>query len=123
MFKAVECLGYLNARSADVDVKAIQYEYQRAILEKYVEISADVKRYAVGLTASEKAISDDIHDFGLSFAGQISSIESVYDTTYERLRADFTSYYAQNQQLVLSLADKVQKVDMIKEKYEQGELL
>jgi hypothetical protein len=57
MFKAVECLGYLRGTSADVDVKAIKNEYQKAILEKYVEVSADIRRYAVGLITDEGVIS------------------------------------------------------------------
>ena len=117
VFKAVECLGYLNATETQVNVVAIKDSYQKAILEKYVDLSADIKRYAVGLTSNESSLSDDIADFGRSFLGQISSIESTYDMTYEKLKTDFSTYYNQNQQLAISLAEKLQKIDAIKEKY------
>jgi hypothetical protein len=116
-FKGVECLGYLNGTSADVDISAIKSEYQKAILEKYVEVSADIRRYAVGLITNEQTISGDIADFASSFVGQISSIESTYDATYEKLKTDFMNYYTPNKDLVLSLAEKIQSIDTVQEKY------
>jgi hypothetical protein len=117
MFRAVECLGFLAATSTDVDVEAIRNEYQKAILEKYVEISADVKRFSVGLLTNEKTISDAIYDFGQSFASQISAIESTYETTFATLKSDFEVYYAQNKDLVYDLAEKIQKIDTIRAQY------
>jgi hypothetical protein len=117
MFKAVECLGFLNATSADVDVETIRNEYQKAILEKYVEISADIKRFSVGLLTNEKTISDTIYDFGQSFASQISAIENTYETTFATLKSDFEVYYTQNKDLVYDLAEKIQKIDTINAQY------
>ncbi|MDR2415966.1 MAG: peptidoglycan-binding protein [Candidatus Peribacteria bacterium] len=117
MFRAVECLGFLSATSTDVDVESIRNEYQKAILEKYVEISADVKRFSVGLLTNEKTISDAIYDFGQSFVSQISAIENTYETTFATLKSDFEVYYTQNKDLVYDLAEKIQKIDTIKAQY------
>lgn len=117
MFRAVECLGFLNATSTAVDVESIRNEYHKAILEKYVEISADIKRFSVGLLTNEKTVSDAIYDFGQSFASQISAIESTYETTFASLKSDFEVYYAQNKDLVYDLAEKIQKIDTIKAQY------
>ncbi|MDR2190574.1 MAG: peptidoglycan-binding protein [Candidatus Peribacteria bacterium] len=117
MFKAVACLGFLTANATDVDVLTIQNEYQKAILEKYVEISADIKRFSVGLLTNEKTISNAIYDFGSTFASQISTIETTYETTFATLKADFEVYYTQNKELVYGLAEKIQKIDTIQAQY------
>jgi hypothetical protein len=117
MFKAVECLGFLTANATDVDVNAIKNEYQKAILEKYVEISADVKRFSVGLLTNEKTISDTIYDFGQTFTSQITALESTYEATYNKLKSDFEVYYTQNKDLVYDLAEKIQKIDTVKAQY------
>ncbi|MDR3168612.1 MAG: hypothetical protein LBU27_02415, partial [Candidatus Peribacteria bacterium] len=36
LFRAVECLGFLDAKQGSIDLKVMKSEYQKAILEKYV---------------------------------------------------------------------------------------
>ena len=119
MFKAVECLGFLSARAVDVDVPTIHKNHTQAILEAYVEISATIKRFSVGLSTDTKALGNAISNFETTFLTRILAIESEYDSVYARLKSDFDMYYDQNQALVYGLAEKIQKVDTIKTTYAQ----
>ena len=117
MFKAVECLWFLTAGAMDVDVATIKKENETAILEKYVEISSAIKRYSVGLTNDTRVIENAISDFSKTFSTKISTIATNYESTYTKLKSDFEMYYDQNQKLVYELAEKIQKIDTIREQY------
>ena len=117
LFKAVECLGFLSASAMEVDVAFIEKSYTQAILEEYVNVSADITRFSVGLLTDQKILSDALYNFESHFSSQISMIESEYELVYLRLKSDFDMYYDQNQSLVYDLAEKIQKVDTIKAMY------
>lgn len=118
LFKAVECLGFLSASAMDVDIATIKSTNEKAILEQYVEISADIKRFSVGLSTNEKELSDAIYDFNKKFSDAIAALESNYETTYQKLKSDFDMYYSNNKDLVYELAEKIQKIDDIKASYQ-----
>ncbi len=117
MFKAVECLGFLPASALDVNVANIKKEYETSILEQYVLIFSDITRFSVGLVTDHKAIADSIASFQKSYLQKISSLEGQYWNTFEKLTSDFEMYYAQNKDLVYGLAEKIQKIDTIQERY------
>ena len=118
LFKGVECLGYLNSSSSNVDVDAMSAEYQKAILEQYVDISADIKRLSVGLISDPQVIKNAMTSFKQKFTSELSTIETSYEADYQQLKADFETYYSVNQSLVYQVAEKIQKLDILMEKYQ-----
>jgi hypothetical protein len=103
----------------DVDIPTIKSTNEKAILEKYVEISADIKRFSVGLSNDAKALSDAIYDFNKSFSESIAALKANYQSTYQKLTSDFEMYYSNNKDLVYELAEKIQKIDTITAAYQQ----
>ncbi|MDR0369380.1 MAG: hypothetical protein LBH96_02330 [Candidatus Peribacteria bacterium] len=118
LFKAVECLGFLSASAMDVDIATIKSTNEKAILEQYVEISANIKRFSVGLLTNEKELSDAIYNFNKDFSDSLVTLESNYETTYQKLKSDFDMYYSNNKDLVYELAEKIQKIDDVKASYQ-----
>ncbi|MDR0607973.1 MAG: hypothetical protein LBG52_06645 [Candidatus Peribacteria bacterium] len=116
LFRAVECLGFLDAKQGSIDLKMTKSEYQKAVLEKYVELSADIKRLMVGLSTDEKGIQEAISDFQRSFSAKFVAIETTYEDQYQQLQASYAKAYEQNKELVQTLAVKLQKVMAVQEK-------
>ena len=93
-------------------------EYQKAILEQYVDISADIKRLSVGLISDPQVIKNAMTSFKQKFTSELSTIETSYEADYQQLKADFETYYSVNQSLVYQVAEKIQKLDILMEKYQ-----
>jgi peptidoglycan hydrolase-like protein with peptidoglycan-binding domain len=117
LFRAVECLGFLDAKQGSIDLKTMKSEYQKAILEKYVELSADITRLTVGLSTNEQVLQEAISDFQRSFSAKFIMAETTYVDQYQQLQAAYTKAYEQNKALIESLALKLQKVMAVQEKY------
>lgn len=117
LFKGVECLGYLNANTMTREINTIFAEYQKNILEEYVGISADIKRLSVGLTQNAQTIRDEITALQQKFSTELQALEAKYENNYQQLKADFDAYYSVNQTLVYQIAEKIQKIEVIREKY------
>ncbi len=118
LFKGVECLGYLNSSSSTVDVDDVFAEYQKGILEEYVDISSDIKRLSVGLIKDPQVVKDSITSLQQKFTAELTNIETSYEKNYQQLKADFDAYYSVNQTLVYQVAEKIQKIEILREKYQ-----
>lgn len=113
LFKAVQCLGFISSLSLPTDVSSLEKEYTTAILEEYVDISADIKRFSVGLISDSKDVKTDISSFNADFSQKLSLLDEDYQANYYKVKSDFDTYYSQNEALVDSLAAKIQMLDVI----------
>ncbi|MDR2541625.1 MAG: peptidoglycan-binding protein [Candidatus Peribacteria bacterium] len=88
-------------------------------MEKYVELSMDIKRLTVGLSIDEKGIKESISDFQKTFTAKFVMIEETYEDSYKALQTAYTNALEKNKDLVQNLAIKIQKVISIQEKYSE----
>ncbi|MDR0859736.1 MAG: hypothetical protein LBO09_01810 [Candidatus Peribacteria bacterium] len=107
----------MDSSQTSLNLSSLKGEYQRAVLEKYVELSMDIKRLTVGLSTDEKGIKDSISDFQKTFSAKFAMIEETYEDTFKTLQTAYTEALEKNKELVQNLALKIQKVLSIQEKY------
>lgn len=117
VFKAVSCMNLMNTDWVTVDVNNVKSEYQKWILEQYVELSADIKRYNLGLHSDITSLKNEVANFKQYFSSQLTGVSANYQWVYNQLKSDFEMYFTANETLLYDVSDKILKLDELNQKY------
>lgn len=116
-YMALNCLGVMN----------LDYVFSGAKVESWIfsdliSLNSDIYRYKLGLEKKSSSISDKMDIFEKKESSkQIKKLTEEYTQYKKDFLVNLNEYIKKNQELMLPLIDKMQKIDVMKK--EQSQLM
>lgn len=114
LFKAASCLGAIGEESQTLDFTKLTDDLKSVILNEYIKLDGDIKRYEFWLNTADPVIfSNGIENFLNQNAIKITTLENEYYLKTNKTKATFLEYVNNNQSLLTDLAQKIETINLI----------
>lgn len=120
LFKATTCLGVFEDQSEKYDLESMIKQKRNEILDQYIQLNADIQRLEYQLIQDPRSLQDQIQNFSLDHEKALNNRQKSYQTEIKAIIQDFLKYVENNQELLNSLATKMDAIFAFEHSIEQA---
>lgn len=117
LFRAASCLKAIPEGDQNLDFSKLTTDLKTAILNEYIKLDGDIKRYEFWLNTADPIIfSNNLENFYNQNAIKITNLENNYYLKVDKTKKAFLEYVDNNKDLLNGLAQKLETISQIDEK-------
>lgn len=115
LFRAASCLGAIPTEEQNLDFSQLTDTLKTSILNEYIKLDGDIKRYEYGLNSVDPLIfGNSLDTFYNQNAIKINTLENDYYLKTNKAKTSFLEYLENNKDLLNGLAQKMDSIELLK---------